>query len=80
MTIKAVADHLGLSWNTVKEINREYLRRKYGRPDLNELRVIGIDEFAVKKGHVYMTIVADLETGRFVYVGDGKGKDAFDGF
>lgn len=80
MTIKAVAEHLGLSWNTVKEINKEHLRQKYGKPSLKGLKVIGIDEFAVKKGHVYMTIVADLETGRVVYVGDGKGKDALEGF
>lgn len=80
MTIKAVADNLGMSWNTVKEINKERLKRKYSRPDLHGLRLIGIDEFAVKKGHVYMTIVVDLETGRVVYVGDGKGKDALDGF
>lgn len=80
MTIKAVADHLGMSWNTVKEINKGYLRRKYGKPGLDGLKYIGIDEFAVKKGHVYMTIVADLESGQVVYVGDGKGKDALDGF
>lgn len=80
MTIKAVANNLGMSWNTVKDINKERLKRKYGRPDLHGLRLIGIDEFAVKKGHVYMTIVVDLETGRVVYVGDGKGKDALEGF
>ena len=80
MTIKSVADHLGMSWNTVKEINKGRLKRKYGRPDLHGLRIIGIDEFAVRKGHVYMTTVVDLETGRVVYVGDGKGKDALDGF
>lgn len=80
MTIKAVADHLGMSWNTVKDINKDGRRRKYGRPNLDGLSVIGIDEFAVKKGHVYMMIVADLETGQVVHVGDGKGKDALDGF
>lgn len=30
-------------------------------------------------GHVYMTIVVDLETGRIAYVGDGKGVDVLDG-
>ena len=80
MPVKAVADHLGLSWNTVKDINKEYLRRRYGKPNLDNLKIIGIDEFAVRKGHVYMTIVANLETGQVVYVGDGKGKEALDGF
>lgn len=34
----------------------------------------------MKKGHVYKTIVVDLETGRIVHVGEGKGADALDGF
>ena len=80
MPIKAVAAILGLSWNTVKDINKEALKRRYGKPKLDGLRIIGIDEFAVKKGHVYMTTVANLETGQVVYVGDGKGKEALDGF
>ena len=33
-----------------------------------------IAEFATHKGHVYKTIVVDLETGRIVYVGEGHGK------
>ena len=31
------------------------------------------------KGHIYMTIVVNLEAGRIVYVGKGKGADALDG-
>ena len=37
---------------------------------------IGIDEFAVRKGNVYKTIVVDFDSGRVLYVGDGKGADA----
>ena len=64
----------------MKDINKERLKRKYGRPNLHGLRLTGIDEFAVKKGYMYMTVVVDLETDRLVYVGDGKGKDVLDGF
>lgn len=78
--IKSVAAHLNLSWNTVKEMVKDYMERNYSKPDISGLRVIDIDEFAVKKGHVYKTIVVDLETGCIVYVGDGKGADALDGF
>ena len=80
MTLKAVSAFTGLSWNTVKEIVETYLERHYSRPDLSEVTVIGIDEFAVKKGHVYKTIVVDLLSGRILYVGDGKGAEALDGF
>ena len=64
----------------VKEIQSVYLERHYSPPSLKGVRNIGIDEFAVKKGHIYKTIVVDLDTGRIIYVGDGKGTDALDRF
>ena len=78
-TITDIAKFVHMSWDTVKDILKAELGRKYSRPDLSGLRYIGIDEFAVAKGHIYMTIVVDLETGRIVYVGNGKGADALDG-
>lgn len=79
-TVKDVANLLGLGWDTVKEMHREYLSSRYGTPSLKGVSRIGIDEFAVRKGHVYKTIVVDLDTGRILHVGDGKGSDALDGF
>ena len=79
-TIKDVANQLGMSWNTVKEIHKEYLDARYGTPSLKGVKRIGIDEFAIRKGHVYKTIVVDMDTGRIIYVGDGKGADALKGF
>lgn len=79
-TIKDVALFLNVSWDTVKDIQKRYLQRHYGNPDLSKLEYIGIDEFAVRKGHVYKTIVADLQTGQVVYVGEGKSASALDKF
>lgn len=76
MTLQDVANHLQVSWDTVKEIHSTYLTRHYCPPSLKGVRNIGIDEFAVKKGHVYKTIVVDLDTGRILYVGDGKGVES----
>ena len=78
-TIADVARLVHMSWDTVKDILKAELGRRYTRPNLGGLRHIGIDEFAVAKGHIYMTIVVDLDTGRIVYVGNGKGADALDG-
>lgn len=79
-TIRDVSDKLGIGWDTVKEIHKEYLQARYSRPSLKGVTRIGIDEFAVRKGHVYKTIVVDLDTGRILHVGDGKGSGALDGF
>ena len=80
MTLQDVSNHLGVSWDTVKEIHSTYLERHYSPPSLEGVENIGIDEFAVRKGHVYKTIVVDLDSGRILYVGDGKGTDALAGF
>jgi len=80
MTLQDVSNHLGVSWDTVKEIHSSYLKRHYSPPSLDGVENIGIDEFAVKKGHVYKTIVVDLDSGRIIYVGDGKGSEALKKF
>ena len=80
MTIKDVASRLDISWDTVKEIHSHYLDQHYSPPSLDGVECIGIDEFAVKKGHVYKTIVVDLMSGRILYVGEGKGVDALEDF
>lgn len=79
-TIKSVAEYLHLTWDTVKDIHKRRLKYRYGNPDIRGVKNIGIDEFAVRKGHVYKTIVVDLDTGRIIYVGDGKGADALSKF
>ena len=75
-TIKDVANFLRISWDTVKEIHKKYLHNHYASPKITDVVSIGIDEFAIAKGHVYKTIVVDLDTGHIIHVGDGKGKDS----
>src|SRR4051812_4801864 len=76
MTIRDVARHLNVSWDVIKDIQKRDLSRRYARPKLKHLRRIAIDEIAVAKGHRYMTLVMDLDSGAVVFVGDGKGADA----
>ena len=80
MTVHDVSNHLDVSWDTVKKIHSSYLKRHYSPPSLDGVENIGIDEFAVRKGHVYKTIVVDLDSGRIIYVGDGKGSEALKKF
>ena len=80
MTIRDVAAHLNVGWDLVKEIQKRDLSRRYAKPKLKHLRHIAIDEIAVAKGHRYLTVVMDLESGAVVFVGDGKGADALKPF
>ena len=80
MTIQDVARHLGISWDVVKEIQKRDLTRRFSRPCLKNVKRIAIDEISVLKGHRYLTVVLDMDTGAVIFVGDGKGGDALDPF
>ena len=80
MTIRDVAVHLGVGWDLVKDIQKRDLSRRYAKPKLKHLRRIAIDEISVAKGHRYLTVVMDLDSGAVVFVGDGKGADALKPF
>ncbi len=78
MSIKDVSKFFNLHWGTVKDIEKNYLRIKFSKIRLKDVRVIGIDELHTGDG--YITIARDLDSGAVLHVGDGKGGDALDGF
>jgi transposase len=80
MTILDVANHLGVSWDLVKEIQKHYLAKKYKSPRLKHVTRIAIDEISIGKGHRYLTVVLDLKSGAVIFVGDGKGVDSLKPF
>lgn len=79
-TIKDVADNLNVSWDLVKGIQKKFLKKRYSKIDLSNVKRIGIDEFAIRKGHKYMTIVVDLDTGRIIYAHKGRDAKSLDNF
>lgn len=80
LTIQSISHYLDINWNIVKDIIKSHLKIKYQFPKLKGVKHIAIDEFAVRKGHVYMTCVYDLDSGRVLHVGHGKGSDSLDSF
>jgi transposase len=80
MTLKDVSRLVGIGWDCVKGILKRHLMRRFARPSLARLRYIAIDEISVKKGHRYLTLVMDLQSGAVVFVGDGKGAKALEPF
>ena len=80
MTIQDVARHLDVSWDVIKDIQKRYLTQHYGKPKLKNLKQIAIDEISIGKGHRYLTVVLNLQSGVVVFVGDGKGAKALQPF
>lgn len=76
MTIKDVADLLGVTWDVIKEIKKDDLRRRFANPSLKDVRRIAIDEICIGKGHRYVTLVMNLDSGAIIFVGDGKSAES----
>jgi len=71
-TIKHVALFLGVGWDMIKSIFKSHLALRFERRKLNKVRYIAVDEFATRKGHHYMTVVIDLETGAVLHAHEGR--------
>ncbi|MBS0557559.1 MAG: ISL3 family transposase [Proteobacteria bacterium] len=74
-SILHVARFFHLHWSTVKELDRLYLERTLGPVDLEGLQVIGLDEFAIQKGHRYATVIVEPTRKRVLWVGRGRGRE-----
>lgn len=80
MTIQDIAAYLGVSTRMIRDIDKQYLKRRFGKPKLKRVKVIAIDEISIRKGHRYLTTVMDLESGAIIFVGQGKGEKALKPF
>lgn len=70
----AVAGLMRIAWRTVGEIiQRVVVQAMRGRDRLAGLRRIGIDEISWRRGHRFLTVVVDHDTGRLVWVGHNRG-------
>jgi transposase len=74
--IKHVALFLAVGWDLIKEIFKEHLSNRLQRRKLRKVRYLAVDEFSIRKGHNYMTVVLDLETGQILHVHEGKDANA----
>jgi transposase len=68
-TIKDVARELHLHWETVKELEQQYMREQLRRVGTPGPKVIGIDEISIRKGHTYRIVVSDLIRRRPIWFG-----------
>lgn len=73
--IRHVALHYGLSWDQTKGIHKAYLREHLGEPDLSRVTMLGMDEFAIQKGHRYATVIIEPNTREVLWVGRGRGRE-----
>lgn len=82
MSKSAVSQYLGIDWESVGScISR--VKNKL-EPDqgarLNNLVNIGVDETSYKKGHSYITVVVNHDTGEVIWAAQKHGETVFSSF
>lgn len=74
-----VSEYLDINWRTVGNCIKACHDRL--EPDIHSrmknVRHICVDETSYKKGHKYMTVVVDIETGQVLWLHDNRGDDIF---
>jgi transposase len=80
MPFAAVARTVGESWHRVHAICRRYVDLALDGADLSALSSVAIDETSYRRGHSYLTLVADADARKVVFVSKGRGADNIAGF
>lgn len=74
MPLTEVAELNQISWDQAWRMELEYMRALMAKQALyDRLRVIGVDEISIRKGHTYRIVVADLDAQRPIWIG-GTGR------
>jgi transposase len=77
----AVAELLRVAWRTVgRMVTRVAQEAGQDIDRLEGLRRIGIDEISYRKGHRYLTVVVDHDTGRLVWAAPGHDEQTLERF
>jgi transposase len=75
MPFAAVARIVGLSWHRVHAICSCHMEMALAAADLSEVTAVAIDETSSRRGHTYLTLVADMQARRVVFVTPERNND-----
>ncbi|USD64595.1 ISL3 family transposase [Vibrio sp. SCSIO 43136] len=74
LPIKHISELTGVHWHTIKEIDKQRLKRVVPEVPWGRLRQLVMDEFAIFKGHRYATVIADAQTHQVLWIGLGRSR------
>jgi transposase len=80
MPFTAVARVTGLSVHRVMRLCDRYVDEAVGTADFSQVRDLAIDETSRAKGHDYVTLFADAEKRKVLYVAEGKEAETVEAF
>jgi transposase len=79
-SVQGTAGLLRLSWDEAWGIKARAVSRGLRRRTKEIVPHLGVDEKAIAKGHRYLTVVADVERHRVLYLAEDRKQASLDGF
>lgn len=80
MPVKKVAEIVGENDTRIWRVLEYYVTKARGEEDFSEVYSVGVDETSVAPGHEYLTVFADLENSKVLYVCKGKDSATVESF
>jgi transposase len=80
MPISRIGELVGENDTRIWRIVRGYVNRAYVQKSFTDTEKIGVDETSSRKGHNYVTVFADMESGDVLFATEGKDSSAIKAF
>jgi len=80
MPIVRIAELVGEQDTRLWRVIKHHVKLAYFRKDFSDVTKVAIDETSSKKGHNYVTVVADLESREVIFATEGKGSSTIEDF
>jgi transposase len=78
--VSQIAALIGEHDTKVWRVIGSYVNKIYKGQDYHTVQKLGVDETSTRKGHNYVTVSADLETGHVLFATQGKGSTTIETF
>jgi transposase len=79
-SVKGAAGLLRITWDEAWGIKGRAVKRGLARRQQEVVAHLGVDEKAIAKRHRYLTVVADLDRSRVLYLAEDRKQESLDGF
>lgn len=80
MPVHQVSQLLGVYDKKLWDMMKSYVESCRAEEDFSEVKVVGVDETSVRRGHDYVSLFVDLEMKRTIFVSEGRDHKVVDAF
>ena len=80
MSVDKVKEFVPISASTARRWDKQILITTLGEPNLDNIRILLIDEKSIGKHHHYITVVMNGDTGEVLHIAEGKKKESLSKF